>query len=52
MSEEEFLRRVKRLAVKSMNTLISQVCFFKLGQDRGEPAAVYLARLRGACSER
>ena len=50
MSEEEFLRRVKRLAVKSTNTLVAQVRFFKLGQDRGEPGAAYLARLRGAAA--
>ena len=50
LSEEGFLKRVRRLAVKSTNTLVSQVCFFKLGQDRGEPAAAYLARLRGAAA--
>ena len=48
LDEEQFLKRVKRLAVKNTNTLVSQVQFFKLGQDRGEPAVAYLARLKGA----
>ena len=33
---------MRRLAVKSTNTLVSQVQFFKLGQDRGEPVVTYL----------
>ena len=50
MSEEEFLRRVRRLVVKSTNTLVSQVHVFKLGQDRGKPTPAYVARLRGAAA--
>ena len=37
--------KVKRLAAKSTNTLVSQVQFFQMGQDRG-----VLARLQGALS--
>ena len=38
LSEEEILTKVKRLAVKSTNTLVSQVQFIQIGQDRSELA--------------
>ena len=45
LTKEEILIKVKRLAVKSTNTLVSQVQFFQMAQDRGELAINYLTRL-------
>ena len=46
-TEKELKDRIKRLAVKQQNTLVSQVRFLQMGQDRDEPVAGFVARLRG-----
>ena len=46
-TETELRDRIKRLAVKQQNTLVSQVKFLQMGQDRDEPVAGFVARLRG-----
>ena len=48
LTKDQILIKVKRLAVKSRNTLVSQVQFFQTGQDRGKLAINYLSRLRSA----
>ena len=48
LTEDEILSKVKSMAVKSTNTLLSQVKFFQMGQDRSSLAINSLARLRGA----
>ena len=37
-TKEQILIKVNRLAIKSTNTLVSQVQFFQMGQDRGKLA--------------
>lgn len=44
-TEQAFLDRIKRLAVRRQNTLVNQVTFLSLGQDRDEPVSSFLARL-------
>ena len=44
LTEEQILFQVKRLAVKSTNTLVFQIQFFQMGQDRGDIAINCLAQ--------
>ena len=44
ITEEQILFQVKRLAVKSTNTLVFQIQFFQMGQDRGDIAINCLAQ--------
>ena len=37
LDEEQFLSRMRRLALQSTNNLVYQVQFFQLGQARGSP---------------
>ena len=46
-TEAELLPRLKKLAVKSTNTLVARVKFLQAGQDRNEPVNAFMARLRG-----
>ena len=47
MPEKQLLESIKRLAVKSENTLISRVNMRKMTQDHQEDVRHYVARLRG-----
>ena len=46
--EAVFLDHIKKLTVKTQNTLVGQVQFLNLGQDRGEEINSYVLRLHGA----
>ena len=48
LTKNQILNKVEILAVKSNNTLVSQVQFFQMGQKRSELTFNYLARFRGA----
>ena len=45
MTEALFLERIKKLAVKGQNTLVRQVQFLSLGQDRNDSINSYMSRL-------
>jgi len=49
-SKEDMLKNVKKLAVKGQNSLVAEVKFFNIGQNRGEAVNNLLARLRGVAS--
>ena len=47
-TEEEILKKVKDLAVKTVNLLLNLCKFFKIGHKEGEGLRQYLAWLKGA----
>ena len=47
VTDTVFLDRIKKLAVKNQNTLMGQVQFLNLGQDRGKTINSYVSRLCG-----
>ena len=47
-SETKFLARLKQIAFKSQNTLVSQVQFLSIGQDTNENIHSIVTRLRYA----
>ena len=47
-SEAKVLTRLKQIAVKSQNTLVSQVQFLSISQDRNENIHSFVTRLSGA----
>ena len=49
-NEVELRERIKRLAVKKQNALVSQARFLQMGQDRDKPVASFVARLRGTAT--
>ena len=46
-AQQDLKERIKRLAVKQQNTLVSQVRFLQMGQDRDEPVSGFVTRLCG-----
>ena len=50
MFTQVLLPALKKLAVKSTNTMLLLSKLYQMGQDRGEPIRVYLSRLGGAAS--
>ena len=50
ITEDELLRRLKRLSIKAQNKLVNIVEFLSLTQDTDEPVAMFLSRLKGQAS--
>ena len=46
-NEQELLEAMKKLSVRSQNTLVNVVRFLEMGQDQDESAGAYVARLKG-----
>ena len=42
------MARLKEIAVKGQNTIVGQVQFLSMGQERNENIHIFLSRLRGA----
>ena len=47
ITEDDLLKRMKKLAVRAQNNLVNIVEFLSMTQDTDEPAATYISRLRG-----
>ena len=46
-SKDDFMKRIKALAVMGQNIHANRVQFLQMGQERDEPIALFLSRLRG-----
>ena len=47
ITEDDLLKRMKKLAIRAQNNLVNIVEFLSMTQDTEEPAAMYISRLRG-----